>query len=161
MPQEWNNTEARKKALAFLEIRDRTQKELLERLLRCGYDETAAEDAVRYAQSFGYIDDRKYALHYILRHKDDKSRRKIQADLYGKGISPDILDEAWEEAEPDGREETGLIEREILKKYPQDSALSPSRMRSLMGSLARKGFSYDDIAEAVSKCNLSIDYTLK
>ena len=66
MPEEQRTIEARKKALALLEIRDRTTKELRERLLRCGYSQEEAEDALRYAASFGYVDDLRYAENYIL-----------------------------------------------------------------------------------------------
>ena len=158
MPEEQRTIEARKKALALLEIRDRTTKELRERLLRCGYSREEAEDALRYAASLGYVDDLRYAENYILWRKDEKSQKKIFTDLYTKGISRETMEQAWEEAAGDDHEESSMIEKEILKKYPAGSSLTPKQMRSLQGSLARKGFRYEDITDALSRCEISVEW---
>ena len=158
MPEEQRTIEARKKALALLEIRDRTTKELRERLLRCGYSREEAEDALRYAASFGYVDDLRYAENYILWRKDEKSQKKIFTDLYTKGISRETMEQAWEETAGDDHEESSMIEKEILKKHPAGSSLTPKQMRSLQGSLARKGFRYEDISDALSRCEITVEW---
>ena len=78
--------EARKKALRLLEHMDRTEKGLTDRLLRAGFSEELAEDAVSYVKDYGYINDRRYALNYIMYRIHDKSRQKIFQELSGKGI---------------------------------------------------------------------------
>ncbi len=158
IPEDTRRTEARKKALSLLEIRDRTSKELRERLLRCGYSQEEAEDALRYAASYGYVDDRRYAENYILWRKDEKSRKKIFTDLFVKGISRETAEEAWEAAAGGEREETSLIEKEILRKYPEGSVLTPKQMQSLQASLARKGFRYDDIHDTISRCGITVEW---
>ena len=45
--------EARKKALRLLEHMDRTEKGLTDRLLRAGFSEELAEDAVSYVKDYG------------------------------------------------------------------------------------------------------------
>ena len=67
--------EARKKALRLLEHMDRTEKGLTDRLLRAGFSEELAEDAVSYVKDYGYINDRRYALNYIMYRIHDKSRQ--------------------------------------------------------------------------------------
>ena len=76
--------EARKKALRLLEHMDRTEKGLTDRLLRAGFSEELAEDAVSYVKDYGYINDRRYALNYIMYRIHDKSRQKIFQELSGK-----------------------------------------------------------------------------
>ena len=91
--------EARKKALRLLEHMDRTEKGLTDRLLRAGFSEELAEDAVSYVKDYGYINDRRYALNYIMYRIHDKSRQKIFQELSGKGIDRQTIQDAWEEAE--------------------------------------------------------------
>ena len=76
--------EARKKALRLLEHMDRTEKGLTDRLLRAGFSEELAEDAVSYVKDYGYINDRRYALNYIMYRIHDKSRQKIFQELPGR-----------------------------------------------------------------------------
>ena len=51
---------AKQKALSLLQSMDRTKSELRERLLRQDFPEKIADEAVRYVESFGYVDDRRY-----------------------------------------------------------------------------------------------------
>ena len=68
--------EARRKALRLLEHMDRTEKGLRDRLIQGGFSEEAAEDAVAYVKDYGYINDYRYALNYILYRIHSKSRRE-------------------------------------------------------------------------------------
>ena len=49
------------------------------------YPEDAAEEAVRYVKSFGYLDDSRYAENFVRSRQGSKSRREIQALLLQKG----------------------------------------------------------------------------
>ena len=57
---------AKQKALSLLQSMDRTKSELRERLLRQDFPEKIADEAVRYVESFGYVDDRRYVESFIL-----------------------------------------------------------------------------------------------
>ena len=72
---------------------------MTDRLLRAGFSEELAEDAVSYVKDYGYINDRRYALNYIMYRIHDKSRQKIFQELSGKGIDRQTIQDAWEEAE--------------------------------------------------------------
>ena len=109
--------EARKKALRLLEHMDRTEKGLTDRLLRAGFSEELAEDAVSYVKDYGYINDRRYALNYIMYRIHDKSRQKIFQELSGKGIDRQTIQDAWEEAEElETPDERALLCQMIEKK---------------------------------------------
>ena len=68
---------AKQKALSLLQSMDRTKSELRERLLRQDFPEKIADEAVRYVESFGYVDDRRYVESFILSRKGRKSKREI------------------------------------------------------------------------------------
>ena len=151
MLQPSDKNEARKKALSLLEIRDRTEKELRDRLLRCGFDEETVLDAVEYVRSFHYIDDRRFAENYILNHKDSQSRQKILNSLFTKGVDPALSREVWEDSVGPEHSELSQVEKELRKKWPEGTVLPPDKLRNLYAALARKGYSYDDIRDAIHK----------
>ena len=55
---------AAKKAMEWIAYKDRTKKELEDKLYRAGFSEKASKQAMDYVMSFGYIDDRRYVENY-------------------------------------------------------------------------------------------------
>ena len=151
--------EARRKALRLLEHMDRTEKGLQERLIQGGFSEAAAEDAVAYVKDYGYVNDYRYALNYILYRIHSKSRQKIFQELLQKGISRDVASEAWEEAsdleEPD---ETRLLRTAIEKKCSPGDTLDDKAMRRLYGYLQRRGFRMGDITAVLDEMGISREW---
>lgn len=151
--------EARRKALRLLEHMDRTEKGLQERLIQGGFSEAAAEDAVAYVKDYGYVNDYRYALNYILYRIHSKSRQKIFQELLQKGISRDVASEAWEEAsdleEPD---ETRLLRTAIEKKCSPGDTLDDKAMRRLYGYLQRRGFRMGDITAVLDEMGISQEW---
>ena len=151
--------EARRKALRLLEHMDRTEKGLQDRLIQGGFSEAAAEDAVAYVKDYGYVNDYRYALNYILYRIHSKSRQKIFQELLQKGISRDVASEAWEEAsdleEPD---ETRLLRTAIEKKCSPGDTLDDKAMRRLYGYLQRRGFRMGDITAVLDEMGISREW---
>ena len=125
---------ARKKALRLLEHMDRTEKGLTDRLLRAGFSEELAEDAVSYVKDYGYINDRRYALNYIMYRIHDKSRQKIFQELSGKGIDRQTIQDTWEEAEElETPDERALLRQMVGKKVVYKDALGGFALGLLTG----------------------------
>ena len=134
---------ARKKALTLLTDRDRTTGELTERLKKAGFDEETVSDAVSYVKSYGYIDDARYARHYIEVMSASRSRERIRFDLLAKGLTSEEVSAAFEEAgDPDERD---LIRRLALKKMKSIRKEDPAGRTKLIRFLAGKGFRMSDI----------------
>ena len=149
--------EARKKALRLLEHMDRTEKGLTDRLLRAGFSEELAEDAVSYVKDYGYINDRRYALNYIMYRIHDKSRQKIFQDLQQKGVDRQTIQSAWEEAEElEAPDEHALLLSQIEKKYPPDTEIDERQMRRLLGYFARRGFRQGEITSALEELHITL-----
>lgn len=148
--------EARKKALRLLEHMDRTEKGLTDRLLRAGFSEELAADAVSYVKDYGYINDRRYALNYIMYRIHDKSRQKIFQELSGKGIDRQTIQDAWEEAEElETPDERALLRQMVGKKYEPGAELDEREMRRLYGYLARRGFRSGDIFSVLEEMDIT------
>jgi regulatory protein len=91
----------------------------------------------------GYIDDEKFTRYWVENRSLTKgaSRRKLQAELRAKGVEGSIIEHFLSESD---RSDDGEIQKIITKKrnrYPDD--------QKLMQYLARQGFSYDDIKQAL------------
>ena len=126
---------ARKHVLALLEKMDRTEADLRSRLRRSGYEPDVVEDAINYAKKFGYIDDDRYANHYIQAKSGIKSRRQIEAELKQKGIHH-LPENAFQDSEAEKEAVRRLINR---KTYDVDS-LNTEQKQKIAASLYRKGF---------------------
>ena len=148
--------EARRKALRLLEHMDRTEKGLRDKLIQSGFSETVSEDAIAYVKDYGYINDQRYALNYIMYRIHSKSRQKLFQELQQKGISTQLIQAAWEEAseleEPD---EHTLLRETIQKKCEPGTALDDGALRRLYGFLQRRGFRTGDIASALEELNIT------
>lgn len=146
---------ARKKALRLLEHMDRTEKGLSDRLRQAGFSAEAAEDAIAYVKSYGYLDDLRYARSYISYRMDTKSRQKLLTELAAKGVSRETALLAWEEeaslAEPDER---AVLRRTAEKKCSPHARLDEKEFRRLTGYLLRRGFSYEDVRSVLEEMDI-------
>lgn len=147
--KEDENKKAVRKAMQLLLIRNRSEQELRGRLLTGGFSEAAAEHAIDYVKSFGYLNDRRYAESYVMENCRKKSRRAMQLQLSGKGISPEIISRAIEEF---GQADAGGIMKELLeKRYGEAHLMEEPEKRRAFAFLARKGFSAGEILHSINE----------
>lgn len=139
---------AKQKAMTLLQSMDRTKSELKERLVKQEFPEEIADQAVRYVESFGYVDDRRYVESFILSRKDRKSRREIYAELSRKKVDAGLVDEMMERCyeEEDSQE---VVRHLLRKKHYDPASASMEEKQKIYAYLARKGFSYGEIKKAM------------
>lgn len=135
---------ARKRVMHLLEKMDRTESQLRTKLRQGYYPEDIIEDAVDYVKGYHYLDDLRYAQNYVRCHKDRKSRRMIQMQLMGKGISRELTEQAIEEEYGQGDETEQILNWVQKKKYSSQTADLKDKQR-MYAFLMRKGFSSNDI----------------
>ena len=85
------NTEARRRCLKLLEYSPRTAYQLKKRLMDDGFSAEQADDAIRYAESFGYVDDGNYAMEYVRTGCQKKGRRQLYMQLSSRGVDRNQL----------------------------------------------------------------------
>lgn len=135
-------------ALYYLTFRDRSRKELCDKLMEKGYNEEEIEDAIGKLMSYGYIDDERYAKSYICSQMRAKGRRRIAMELSGKGVDAGMTRELFAELAPDEGE---TIYDLLEKRYGNLDFDDKSQMRRMYSFFARRGFRYEDIRRAVSQ----------
>lgn len=142
---------AKLRSMNLLQSRDYTRKQLEDKLKQGEYPQECIEETLSYVESYGYIDDRRYAGDYIEYHIQTKSRMRIETDLMRRGISKEVIRRAFEELGSLGvvQDETALI-RDLLnkKKYCAHTATKQEQQK-MYGFLYRKGFSPETIVRAL------------
>lgn len=92
----------------------------------------------------GYINDEKFAKFWAENRCITKgaSSKKIRSELFSKGVSSSIIDQVLGDSERDDKAE---LQKIIIKKRPHyiDD-------KKFIAYLARLGFNYDDIKQALS-----------
>lgn len=141
------NRTVRECALALLEFRDRTERELRQKLKEREYSAEEINETVLFLKEYRYLDDEAYADRYIRSCAARKSRRQIRADLERKGVSREIIDLQLQEKTVD---EDSQIQKLLQKKgYVPGKRLEPAEYRRIMGALGRRGFSGEAIRKAM------------
>ena len=139
---------AERKALSLLEYKDRTRKELQDRLLRLEYPEHVVEDAVAYVELYGYINDEEYVRRYMEYKADSKSRRQMMQELRQKGIKSSLLEHIWDEYEYNEME---ILEGQLEKRIRQKGTVTEENFQKFYNYFARKGFSSHTILYLLKK----------
>lgn len=137
------------RAMHILERTDKTEAQLRRKLEESEYPKEAVESAIAYVTSYGYLDDRRYAEHYIEWKKQGKGKARLKMELVQKGISREIIEDVLEST--DFGETREMIRQIILKKRKTDIPMNEKEKQRLYGFLMRKGFSSSDILAVMNE----------
>lgn len=147
--------EAAAKAMRLLLNRDRSEKELRDRLGRAGFTAEAADQALEYVKSYGYVNDRRYAENYVMSAGGRKSRAAMRSFLLSKGIDEVTADSALETVPEDERT---LIRELLRKKAGEPHEMDRAEQRRTWAYLARRGFSSEDIGRVMREYREQSDF---
>ena len=145
--------EAMERAGRLLSARARTEHEVRRRLEDAGYEAAVVEQTLTRLTELGLLDDLSFARDWVSERSARKSLgpRALRAELAGKGVSRDVVDEALA-SEPIDEEAlaTDAAARWVRKvtRFPL-----PEQAHKLQQMLLRKGFS-SEAAEAGARAVL-------
>ena len=144
-------------ALKLLAFKDRTEKEIADRLAQKGYSEENIAAELVFLKEYGYIDDRLYARRFtndaVKLKKWGKSR--IRTELLRRGIDKAEAEEILEELCGDSQE---CIKQEIQRKFGGADFNNMKERNRVFGYFARRGFNPSEIRGAINDvCSLE-DY---
>lgn len=140
---------AKERALYLVGSRDRTRKQIEDKLRESFYPDEIIEKVLVFLTSYGYIDDERFAENYIRMKKNSKSRRQIECELMRKGINSTIIKQVGLEEYEDGEKEA--IKR-ILNKTKYRTMLEDKLSRNkVITSLIRRGFEYEQITRCIDE----------
>lgn len=137
---------ARERALYILDDSYKTRKQIIDKLKSGLYPDNIIYKVVEYLEEYNLINDKRYAMLYLDYKKSVYSKRKIIQDLYTKGISKELIDEAFMES--DFSEDDSISS--VLKKRAKRYDLSDSKdLQKLYRYLVGKGYSFSTVKKAV------------
>ena len=141
-------------AVSLLARRDHSEKELMEKLSRKGYTE-GAEVAIEKLRNSGYVSDERFARLYVreLRSLKKYGKRRIEQELYRKGIDRDIISEVLDETDFDENELVALIERKYSRYLGDEKGIQKT-----INSLVRMGYGYGEIRDALKTINENTEF---
>jgi regulatory protein len=146
------------RTLEYALMRPRSQREVKDYLYRKTRDTRTKLGAVKKGVSVqltervfdrllqkGYIDDEKFAAYWIENRNQRKgtSMRKLSAELSAKGVDRTIIERLLSETDREDADELQKIIAKKRSRYDDE--------QKFMAYLARQGFSYDDIKEALNQ----------
>jgi len=143
----------KEKALNLLSRKPHSRREL-ERKLReweAGEEESAA--ICDRLEELGYLNDESYAA-LVVRHYGAKGfgEKKLRDELYRRGIPRDLWDAALEQAEDPADAIDAFVAKKLAGKTPDRKELE-----KVSAALLRRGYSWSDIRDALSRYGAETD----
>lgn len=146
--------EARKvinSALNFLSYRQRSEREIAQKLKEKGYEEVYIQRAISYCKEQGFIDDEVFAISFIKdkQNLNNLGQYRIKRELMQKGISENIIEAVLIEDINLEYERALEIATKKYLSYKDDDR--NKIYRKLGGFLQRKGYSFDIVSKILKE----------
>jgi regulatory protein len=143
-----NFREAKARAVRYLSMKIRTEKEVRDKLISEGFDHDCADKVVDELKAIGYINNKLYAQKYIYDRSKLKplSRKMMKMELMSKGIQEDTIDEVLADWKV---EDSAVAERLLKSKFGKYDLNDEKILRKAYMFLAHRGFSADTIKEVI------------
>ena len=140
-------------AVNLLSRRDHSERELMTKLTQKGYSD-GAEEAIIKLRDGGYVSDERFARLYVRELQTFKKygKRRIEQELYRKGVDREIIREVLEETDFDESDLVSLIERKYGRYLSDEKGI----VKTING-LLRMGYSYGEIRNALREINENIE----
>ncbi len=134
-------------AVYYITFKDRTVKELRDKLIDKGYSHAEVDDSINLLLKYGYLNDANYALSYIRSNSNNKGINRIRMELTRKGIDKSVISDATENVDFN---ETDTILDIMNRKYCNINFSDEKAVRRMYGFFVRRGFKYENIMKAMS-----------
>jgi regulatory protein len=141
------------RALNLLAFQARSARDLRRRLVQKGEPAEHVDRAIERLTAQGLLDDAQFA-RQLARSKvasQGASRRRLQQEMFKRGVAREVADEAIAEVYEDEQVDEGVLVEEVARKRVRSLAkLDPeARRRRLYAFLARRGYEGEAIRRAM------------
>ena len=137
-------------AVYLLNFKNRTRKELTDKLKSKGYSDSEIVDTMDKLTAYNYVNDGNYTLSYIKSNMNKKGKKLICRELMEKGIDKAVIDENFETISEDYGEED-KIEAIYNKRFSEADLYDAKTRNRIFSYFVRRGFSFDKISKIVTK----------
>ena len=139
------------RAVVFLTARARSNKEVENKLLQCGYLPSTVEMVIYKLQTMNILNDQEFANQWVeTRSNKLMGKRRIQQELMRKGISAQDAVTALDFVDDQSQEVQALqLAQKLAPRYSKDDPRKG--LQKLMQALVRRGFDWSIAKEAASE----------
>lgn len=145
----------KQRALNYLARRFHSERELLLKLKIKSYEERLIKLVINDLRESSFVDDRIFAKHFIEEKLKKKQwgKNKIRSALFGKGVSKEIIDDAFSIIDPENNEFDSALEL-AKKKFEKVSKREKDHRKvyqKVVAFLMSRGFDYNISADVCNK----------
>jgi regulatory protein len=139
--------------IKLLSIRDRSEKELIEKFKNKGYGEEEIRKIIDKLKEQGYVNDYKFALNWVKTRSEKKllGRRRLEQELRAKGVEEEIIKKCLADFD-DSLTLTNMKEL-LKKKYPGISKGDLKMIRRASSFIQRRGYQNKDLFKLLELIN--------
>lgn len=154
---ESNRYTAFQKALSYLAIRNRSEKEIFIYLQKKKYDKEVITETINKLKDYDYLSDFDFAVEYI----NSKQKRKtigvnyLKKNLYGKGIKKELINKAIKKTDASSYDFEKVYE--LAKKKYESIKNKPNSIKKVSYFLNQRGFDYDIIKKVIRHIQAEYD----
>ncbi len=136
---------AKNKAFHLLSYRERTVKEMKDRLFKKGFDNDVVEQTINYLLEKDLINENRFAEQWIRSRINNhpRGRRLIYKELLKKGLNRSLIDSSLNKYL--SFEQEIKMSETLIKKWLRKHKEEDRESLKLKNYLSNKGFSYDII----------------
>lgn len=145
-------------ATYYLSFKDRTEKEIRDKLIEKGYSESEIDTSISKLLEYGYINDAHYTFLYIKSNIYKKGIKLIKNELAKKGISKELVDEQYDiyldSEEPEKIDNTYELEFEVVnsifeRRFINIELNDDKNIRKVNSYFLRRGFKYEIVNKVI------------
>lgn len=143
--------------LHLIAFRDRTEKEIRDKLKEKNYGEDEIDDEIRFLKDYGYINDLRFAEHFTHDAINLKKwgKIRIRMELVKKGIDRDVADNVIEDAFSELDEDLVLLQ--MQSRFKNSDFSNMKERTRIFNFFMRRGFSTEEIKGAMNKMSSFYD----
>lgn len=147
---ESDREQAMNKVSKLLQHGLKTEKQVREYLVKQGYDEMLQHHVLSKLKEYGFVNDVYYVTSYVNTYKNKYGIKKMQYELFKKGVGKKIVEDVLENFESD--EEVLL---KLATKHIKSKERTYENLQKTASYLVGKGFTWDEVKVAID--NLKTD----
>lgn len=121
--------------------------EVKQKLIKKGFKPEVIDSAIEKLKSYGYIDDKAYAVTFV-KLNSRRSKRELEQKLKLKGISHEAIIDALGGISGDEEYQNALV---YAEKYVKNKQWTDKVRQNLYAGLIRKGFSFDTASRVIEE----------
>lgn len=144
----------KEKALALLSRKLQSRRELERKLIQWEAGEEEISAICDRMEELGYLNDSEYA-RVVVRHYSTRGfgEKRLRDELYRRGIPRELWEVALNEAADTAPAIEAFLRKKLLGKTPDQKEL-----QKLSAALARRGYAWSDIRDALSQYDMEQDF---